>query len=229
MENKQNNQDSESSSGSDEATQPEDADVLPPYKSLSSGKARKKIPIPFTAIIMLLVFVGGAAGGFFLHKKQERYRGEMLARMDLMDSKLSGMEADRNARKALRRELAVFQGDTAEALKKQKISVNNLKGELSRLRQAMQQQSAGQTFDGAETLEYSSIDAYEESDAEDEEIAEAPANQTRPKNRVKRSKETQKYIDLVESTFQKFIRLVSEGSVKIWDYFSDLIAKFSKS
>lgn len=226
MENKEDKQDSESSSGSDEAAHLEDADILPPYQSLPSAKLRKKFSLPYTAIIMLLVFVGGAVGGFFLHKKQERYRGEMLTRMDQLDSKLSGLEADRKARKALRREFAVFQGDTAEAIKKQKKAVNNLKGELSRLRQAMERQ---QTFEIAEVPEESSIDGYEEGDAEDEEIAEAPSNQTHPKNRVKRSKETQKYIDLVESTFQKFIRLVSEGAVNIWGYFADLIGKYTKS
>ena len=79
--------------------------------------------------------------------------------------------------------------------------------------------------DIAETVGESLI-SDDEGELGDEEIAEAPS--PRRNNSVKRSKETQDYIDLVESTFEKFVRLTKEGFVNLWYYFSGLIEKFSK-
>ncbi len=225
MENKEENQGRDPSSESAEVSEPEDAEALPPYREVSA-KPRKKFSVPYTGIFIILVFAGVAAVGFFLHQKQEEQRREMLVRMDQLEAKLGGLESDRKARKALRRELAVFQGDTAEAINKQENAIRNINGEIARLLQAMEQQEPEQTFDVAEAHEENAIAVDDEGDVGDEEIAEAP--RPRSKNAVKRSQETQDYIDLVESTFEKFIRLSREGFVKLWDYFSGLIEKFIK-
>ena len=91
----------------------------------------------------------------------------------------------------------------------------------------MAQLGAEQSFDVAEAPADRSI-TDEESDVRDEEIVATPPPPPR-KNAVKRSKETQEYIDLVESTFEKFIRLASEGAVKLWNYFASLVEKLGKS
>ncbi len=205
--------------GSDEASASEDADTLPPYQEVST-KPRKRFSIPYTGIFMLLVFAGVAAGGILLYQKQEGQNRKIMVRLDQLEAQIGGLETDRNARKALRRELAVFQGDTAETINRQGKTIRDINREIVSLRQTMQQQA----FDMVELPEYSAITI----DDGDEKIAEAPPRPRR-KNSVKRSEETQKYIDLVESTFEKFIRLAGEGAVNLWDYFSSLIKNFSKS
>ena len=222
MDNKEERQKPESAG--DGVSGAEEAETMPPYKEVS-GPLKKKASIPFAAIIMVLVFVGVTVTGFFLHKKLDRQNLKMLARLDQLEAKLGGLESDRNARKALRREFAVFQGDTAEAISKQATRLGNISGEVASLRQAMEQFGAEQNFDVAEALKDRSI-ANEEDDARDEEIVATPP--PRRTNAVKRSKETQEYIDLVESTFEKFIRLASEGAVKLWDYFASLVGKLGK-
>ena len=222
MDNKEERQKPENAS--DGVSGAEEAETMPPYKEVS-GLLKKKASAPFAVIIMVLVFVGVTVTGFFLHKKLDRQDLKMLARLDQLEAKLDGLESDRKARKALRRELAVFQGDTAEAISKQATRLGNISGEVASLRQAMEQFGAEQNFDVAEALKDRSI-ANEEDDARDEEIVATPP--PRRTNAVKRSKETQEYIDLVESTFEKFIRLASEGAVKLWDYFASLVGKLGK-
>ena len=66
-------------------------------------------------------------------------------------------------------------------------------------------------------------------ESDEEEITKEHDPDDQAESAVKRSKETQEYIDLVESTFEKFIRLVKEGSAKLWDYFSGLIEQYNKA
>ncbi len=222
MDNKEERQKPESSDyGVSEAAE---AETMPPYKEVS-GSLKKKAPTPFVVIIMVLIFVGVTVTGFFLHKKLDRQNLKMLARLDQLEAKLGGLESDRNARKVLRRELAAFRGDTAEAISKQETTLRNIGGEVASLRQAMEQLGVEQSFDVAVAPADRSI-TDEEDDARDDEIVKTPPPPR--KNAVKRSKETQEYIDLVESTFEKFIRLASEGAVKLWNYFASLVGKIGK-
>ena len=96
------------------------------------------------------------------------------------------------------------------------------------MKQAIEQLGIEQNIDVAEALEDNNAATFEEDDAVNEETAESSQPPAKPKNSIKRSKETQDYIDLVESTFEKFIRLAQEGFGKLWNYFSGLIDKFSK-
>jgi len=132
------------------------------------------------------------------------------------------------ARKALRREFVVFQGDTADSLKNHEKTVRAVSGDITKLRQAMEELAANQNIEIPELAEEMDMVA-EAVESGEEEITEEPEPDTQPENAVKRSKETQEYIDLVESTFQKFIRLTKEGFATLWDYFSSLIDKFTKS
>ncbi|MGV7220942.1 MAG: hypothetical protein ACQ9MH_05425 [Nitrospinales bacterium] len=222
---KEENNDLESTTDTEETENLEESNPLPPYNEVSPAPPKKKRGVSVSTVFMLLLLMAIAAGGYFFYKKQDTQNRDMQARIDQLEAKLGSMDSGQEARKALKREFVVFQGDTAETLNKHDKAVRAVSGEIIQLRQAVEQLAAEQNVELPEAAEEMD-EVAEEIESSAEEIIEE--SEPDP-NAVKRSKETQEYIDLVESTFEKFVRLVKEGSTKLWDYFSGLIEQYTKA
>ena len=229
MENKEEeNKELESTAESEENSETEHSEALPPYNEVASPQPKKKRGVSASSVLILLVLMALGAGGYFFYKQQDMHNQKMQNRIADLEAKLNGISSDKEARKALQREFVVFQGDTTESLNKQEKAIRAVSGEIIQLRQAMEQLATEQNVELPEQAEdmHAVAEAIELSE---EEINEESESEIHSQKAAKRSKETQKYIDLVESTFEKFVRLVKEGSTKLWDYFSDLIDQYTKA
>ncbi len=182
---------------------------LPPFQP------RKKSALSFSEILMFLLLVGAAGGGFLFYQDQERSRHELAARIAELESKIEALESDRKGRKTLRREFAIFRDELSTAIDKQNDAIKGINREIIRLQEA---------------VEISSPDEFAEAQRDDE-IAEDPMEGPAPalKPSPKRRDDAQDYIDLVESTTEKLFRIVKEGVLKIWDYLAGLIDKLTKN
>jgi uncharacterized protein HemX len=225
MENKEENNDLESTTDTEETENLEESDPLPPYNEVSAAQLKKKRGVSASSVFMLLVLIAIAAGGYFFYKQQDMKNQQLQNRIADLEAKLGSMDSGKEAQKALKREFMVLQGDTVDSLNKQDKAVRAVSGEIIQLRQAMEQLATEQNIELPEAAEEMDAVAGEIESSKEEIIEESEPDP----NAVKRSKETQDYIDLVESTFEKFIRLTKEGSVKLWDYFSGLIEQYTKA
>jgi membrane-associated HD superfamily phosphohydrolase len=222
---KEENNDLEPTSDTEETENQEESEPLPPYNEVSPAQPKKKRGVSVSSVFMLLVLMALATGGYFFYKQQDMKNQQLKNRIAELEAKFNSIDSDQEARKALKREFMVFKGDTAETLNKQDKAVRAVSGEIIQLRQDMEQLATEQNVEIPEPAE--EMDEVAEAiESSKEKIIE----ESKPDpNAVKRSKETQEYIDLVESTFEKFIRLVKEGSAKLWDYFSGLTEQYTKA
>lgn len=181
---------------------------------------KRKSAVSVSGIIAFFLFVAVAGGGFLFYQELEGSKQELVARISELESKIDALEADRTARKNLRREFAVLRDELSDSLNKQKSAIADINREISLLPRSVAGSSA-EKFDEA---------LYPQLEGQgDDEIArrEREESLTDSKPGRKRSDDAQDYIDLVESTVEKLFRLVKEGAIKIWDYFSGLIEKWS--
>jgi len=80
-----------------ESEDTENSEPLPPYNEVSPAKPKKKRGVPVAGVLMLLVFVAIAAGGYFFYKKQDTQNRKLQARLDQLEAKLSIIDSERGS------------------------------------------------------------------------------------------------------------------------------------